>query len=57
MGGEAVLGYPTTSMLYAFPHISYFHCGRIPAAVRRTSHLSMRSGEGDTGHNLGHYDR
>ena len=57
MGWEAVLGRPTTSPLYAFPHIFYFHCGRIPAVARRQSHLSMHSGEGDSGHNLGHYDR
>ena len=57
MGWKAVVERPTTSPLYAFRHIPYFHCGRIPAAGRRLSYLGMRSGEGDTGHNLGHYDR
>ena len=57
MGWEAVLRRPTTSPLYAFPHVSYFHCACIPAAAGRLSHLGMRSGEGDTRHNLGHYDR
>ena len=54
MGWEAVLGRPSSSLLYAFPHISYFHCRDIPATADRPSHLGMGDGEGDTRHNLGH---
>jgi len=54
---DALPAGPTTNPSYAFQHIFSARKGHIHAVAGRPSHLSMRSGEGDIGHNLGRRGR